>query len=71
MFIEIAKLMAYVFIIILISKYVMVKYLRKLVETWNFKAKTVGNIAGIATSIPELLTVCFSATAGLMSARNI
>ena len=63
--------MIYVFIIILISKYIMVRYLRKLAETWNFRAKTVGNIAGIATSIPELLTVSFSAISGLMSARHL
>lgn len=52
------------FLIVVICKYVLVKYLRKLAEVLNLKAKTVGNIAGIATSIPELLTVSFSAFTG-------
>ena len=43
----------------------MVLALRKLAETLNFKAKTVGNIAGIATSIPELLTVGTASIRGL------
>ncbi len=45
--------------IVLISKYVLVKLLRKLAETLNLKPKYVGEITGIATSVPELLTVSF------------
>lgn len=53
--------------IVLISKYVLVKLLRKLAETLNLKPKYVGEITGIATSVPELLTVSFSAASGLIS----
>ena len=52
--------------IVIIAKYILVKLLRRLAEALNLSAKTVGNIAGIATSIPELLTVSFSALAGLI-----
>lgn len=51
-----------------ISKYILVKLLRKLGETLNLKPKHIGDITGIATSIPELLTVSFSAASGLISA---
>lgn len=66
MFIEIGKFLMYSFLIVIIAKYVLVKVLRKLAESLDLSAKTVGNIAGVATSIPELLTVSFSAFAGLV-----
>lgn len=53
--------------IVAISKYILVKLLRKLAETLNLKPKHVGDITGIATSVPELLTVSFSASSGLIS----
>lgn len=64
---EILKFFIYSMLIVLISKYILVKLLRKLAETLNLSAKVVGNVAGIATSVPELLTVTFSAVAGLTS----
>lgn len=66
MFFEIIKFLIYSFLIVIIAKYILVKILRKLAESLNLSAKAVGNIAGIATSIPELLTVSFSAIAGLI-----
>ena len=68
LFVEIIKFFVYSICIVLISKYVLVKILRKMGELLNLKPKMVGNIAGIATSIPELLTVSFSALTGLMTA---
>ena len=67
MIIEIVKLVIYSILIVLIAKYVLVTLLRKLGEVINLKPDTIGNIAGIATSIPELLTVSISAFAGLSS----
>lgn len=64
--IEIIKFMLYSFLIVIISKYILVVLLRKLAENLDLKAKTVGNIAGIATSVPELLSVSFSAGVGLI-----
>lgn len=68
MLIELIKFFIYSGVIVLISKYVMVSTLRKLAESLNLKAKTVGNIAGYATSIPELLTIIVSSFSGLISA---
>lgn len=53
--------------IVAISKYILVKLLRKLAETLNMKPKHVGDITGMATSVPELLTVAFSSASGLIS----
>lgn len=66
MLIEIIKFFIYSFFIVFIAKYILVKILRKLAESLNLSAKTVGNIAGLTTSVPELLTVSFSALAGLV-----
>lgn len=55
-------------LIVLISKNILVKTLRNLAENLNLKPKTVGNIAGVATSIPELLTISVSSFNGLQSA---
>ena len=63
---EIIKFIVYSLAIVYISKQILVKLLRKLAEVLNLKAKTVGNIAGFATSVPELLTVFFSSLQGLI-----
>ncbi len=67
---EFFKFIFFTLLIVLISKYLLVTVLRKLAESLNLKPKTVGNIAGIATSVPELLTVSFSAFSGLISAST-
>jgi len=63
---EFLKFIIYSGTIVIIAKYALVPVLRKLAESLNLKPKTVGNIAGIATSVPELLTVSFSAVTGLV-----
>ena len=68
MIFETAKFIFYSVLIVIISKYILVKNLRKLAETLNLKAKTVGNIAGISTSVPELLTITTSSIRGLTGA---
>lgn len=65
--IEIIKFLMYSIFIVLIAKYVLVKILRRLGELLELKPKVIGNIAGIATSIPELLTVSSSAFTGLIA----
>lgn len=65
--IECVKFLLYSILIVLISKYILVKILRTIGKLLNLKPKVIGNIAGIATSIPELLTVSFSAWTGLMA----
>ena len=68
MFIEAIKFIVYSGLIVLISKYILVTTLRKLAEALNLKAKTVGDVAGYATSVPELLTITTSSIRGLTGA---
>ena len=68
MFYEFIKFIIYSALIVLISKYILVTTLRKLAESLKLKPKTVGNIAGYATSIPELLTITTSSLRGLSGA---
>ncbi len=63
--IEIIKFIVYSLIIVLISKLILVKLLRKIAEILDLSPKAVGNVAGVATSMPELLTVFFSSIQGL------
>ncbi|MCI8392882.1 MAG: hypothetical protein HFJ24_01455 [Clostridia bacterium] len=63
--IEIIKFIIFSLIIVIVSKQILVKLLRKLAEILDLTPKAVGNVAGFATSMPELLTVFFSATQGL------
>ena len=67
MFFEIVEFILYAGLIVLIAKYILVIVLRKLAENLNLKPKTVGDIAGYATSMPELLTISISSMNGLMS----
>ena len=55
--IEILKFILYSAIIIGVSKYILVTLLRNLAESLSLRPKIVGNIAGFATSVPELLTI--------------
>lgn len=68
MLIEIIKFILYSGLIVLISKYILVKNLRNLAESLNLKSKTIGNIAGYATSVPEFLTITTSSIRGLSGA---
>lgn len=67
MIIEILKLLLELFAIIIISKKLLVPIIRKLGESLKLKAHTIGVISGVATSIPEFLTVAFSTSSGLIS----
>lgn len=67
LFLEILKFIIYSLVIVYISKNILVKLIRKLAEVLGISPKTVGNIAGFATSVPELLTVFFSSLQGLFS----
>ena len=66
MIFEITKFFIYSIFIVVISKYILVKALRKLAENLKLNPRTIGNIAGFATSIPELLTVTVSSFKGLI-----
>ena len=53
--------------IVALSKYLLVPVLRRISQLLELGPKASGNIAGFATSVPELLTVIFSAASGLIS----
>lgn len=65
---EFTKFIFLAFIIVIIAKYILVGLLRRLAETLGLKPRTVGNITGFATSVPEILTVSFSTGTGLIGA---
>lgn len=65
MWVEIGKFFLYAIFIVIVSKVILVKSLRKLAENLQLKSRVIGNIAGVATSIPELLTVTISSFRGL------
>lgn len=71
MLFEIIKFILYSIVIVIISKYVLVEALRKLAENLKLKAKTIGNVAGFATSVPELLTISTSSLRGLPRGKYI
>lgn len=62
---EVLKFIICSLAIVLISKQILVKLLRKIAEILDLSPKAVGNVAGVATSMPELLTVFFSSIQGL------
>ena len=68
MFLEIVKFIIYSGLIVVISKYILVSTLRKLAESLNLKAKTVGDVAGNATTEPDFLTITTSSLRGLAGA---
>ena len=65
---EVVQFLFYTGLIVVISKYVLVRTLRSLAENLKLKPKTVGDIAGVATSVPELLTISASSLSGLNTA---
>lgn len=65
---EVVQFLFYTGLIVIISKYVLVRTLRSLAENLKLKPKTVGDIAGVATSVPELLTISASSLSGLNTA---
>lgn len=67
LFLEIMKFLFYSILIVGISKYILVIVLRKFAESVNLNARTVGNLSGISTSMPELLSAGFSAATGLIT----
>lgn len=71
MLLETIKFILYSGLIVVISKYILVKVLRKLAENLNLKPKTVGDVAGYATSMPELLTIGVSSFNGLIDASIV
>lgn len=67
LFLELIKFIILSLGIVGIAKYLLVPVLRKISQLLELGPKASGNIAGFATSVPELLTVVFSSSAGFIS----
>lgn len=67
-FIEVVKFIVYCSAIVLISKYVLTKNIRKIAQILKLEPEKVGEVAGYATSVPELLTIAVSNINGLIGA---
>lgn len=67
MVLKIVQFIIFSGLIVIISKQILVKNLRELAESLKLKPKIVGDIAGVATSVPELLTIGISSFNGLIS----
>lgn len=61
------KFIIYSTLIIIIAKNALVTVIRKLATALNLDSKVVGNIAGIATSMPELISVFFTSIQGMFT----
>ena len=68
---EIIKLFFYSLLIVIVSKYILVETLRKLAQVLKLKSQIVGDIAGYATSMPELLTITASSIRGLNRCKHL
>ena len=68
MLLEIIKFFIYSALIVLISKFLLVKTLERMADILKLKATVIGNITGFATSIPELLTITIASLKGLSGA---
>lgn len=66
MIVEFIKFIIFSLGIVITSKYLLVPILQKISIHLELSAKASGNIAGIATSVPELLTVIFSVASGFL-----
>lgn len=66
MILEFVRFIIYSLLIVFVSKYFLVTLLRKLAEVIELDVDVTGKIAGVATSVPEFLTVSFSAFNGLI-----
>lgn len=68
---SILKLVIYSLLVVLIAKYVMMEIIRRLAISLQIKSKTIGDIMGFSTSIPELLTITTSSIKGLIRSKHL
>lgn len=64
---KLIQFVIYSILIVLITKNLLVKVLRRLATALDLDANTVGDISGIATSMPELISVFFTALEGMFA----
>lgn len=64
---NLTQFIIYSILIVIVTKNFLIKALRKLASALDLEAKTVGDISGIATSMPEVISVFFTALQGMFT----
>lgn len=66
MLVELIKFLLLSICIVLITKFMLIPVLRKIIEELNLSNKVAGKIIGISTSLPELISAIVSSCSGLL-----
>lgn len=64
---NLTQFIIYSILIVLVTKNFLIKVLRRLASALDLDSKTVGNISGVATSMPEVISVFFTALQGMFA----
>ena len=64
---KLIEFIIYAILIVFITKNILIKVLRTLANALDLESKLVGNITGVATSMPEMISVFFTALNGMFS----
>lgn len=64
---NLTEFIVYSILIVIVTKSFLIKALRKLASALDLEAKTVGDISGVATSMPEIISVFFTALQGMFT----
>ncbi len=64
---NLTQFIIYSTLIVLVTKNFLIKVLRKLASALDLESKTVGDISGVATSMPEVISVFFTSLQGMFS----
>ena len=62
---NLTQFIIYSILIVLVTKNFLIKVLRRLASALDLDSKTVGNVSGVATSMPEVISVFFTALQGM------
>ena len=64
---QLTEFIVYAILIVLITKNFLIKVLRKLASALDLESKAVGDISGVATSMPEVISVFFTSLQGMFA----
>ena len=64
---NLTQFIIYSTLIVLVTKNFLIKVLRKLASALDLESKTVGDISGVATSMPEVISVFFTSLQGMFA----
>ena len=64
---NLTQFIIYSILIVLVTKNFLIKVLRRLASALDLDSKTVGNVSGVATSMPEVISVFFTALQGMFA----